>query len=210
MMEPSGAAHFTFSDDGTLAYVPGGMLVPDRQLVWVNRQGEVEPLATEPREYYTPSLSPDGQQVAVSIREGSNYDVWISEVARGSLTRLTSQPGEDHAPIWTPDGQQVTFAADVHGEVPGPPTLWWRPADRSGPQELLLEHKWSGGTAMPTSWSLDGQILAFTRGFNRETGSHDIWMLPREGEQEPWTVSRQRKWDTLGPRVKRELEGLRG
>ena len=40
---------------------------------------------------------------------------------------------------------------------------------------------------MPTSWSLDGQILAFTRGFNRETGSHDIWMLPREGEQEPWT-----------------------
>ena len=24
------------------------------------------------------------------------------------------------------------------------------------------------------------------------------------------TVSRQRKWDTLGPRVKRELEGLRG
>ena len=23
-------------------------------------------------------------------------------------------------------------------------------------------------------------------------------------------VSRQRKWDTLGPRVKRELEGLRG
>jgi serine/threonine-protein kinase len=187
MMEPGGAAHFTFSDDGSLVYVPGGMLVPDRKLVWVNRQGEVEPLPAEAREYYTPSLSPDGRQVAVITREGSNYDVWVSDVARGSLTRLTSQRAEDHAPIWTPDGKQVTFAADVHGEgLSGPPALWWRPADRSGPQELLLENEESGAT-MPTSWAPDGQILAFTRGFNPATGSHDIWMLQREGEQEPWT-----------------------
>ena len=49
LMEPGGAAHFTFSDDGSLAYVPGGVLVPERKLVWVNRQGEVEPLPAEPR-----------------------------------------------------------------------------------------------------------------------------------------------------------------
>jgi len=28
--------------------------------------------------------------------------------------------------------------------------------------------------------------------------------------QDTQAVSRQRKWDTLGPRVKRELKGLRG
>jgi serine/threonine-protein kinase len=179
LMEPSGAAHFTFSDDGSLAYVPGGMLVPDRKLVWVNRQGEVELLPAEPREYINPSLSPDGQQVAVIIREGSNYDVWISEVARGTVTRLTSHPGEDLAPIWTPDGKQVTFASEMSGQSP---TLWWGPADGSGPQELLLESGWA---RIPTSWSPDGQTLAFTELFRPGTES-GIWMLPREGEQEAW------------------------
>ncbi len=184
LMEPGGAAHFTFSDDGSLAYVSGEMLVPDRKLVWVNRQGEINPLAAEAREYMNPSLSPDGQQVAVTIREGSNYDIWISEVARGTLTRLTSNPGEDHAPIWTPDGKQVTFGSDGAGEgPPSPPALWWRPADGSGPQEPLGESE-EPRMGMPTSWSPDGQTLAFR--FS-PTDSNDIWMLQREGEQEPWT-----------------------
>jgi Tol biopolymer transport system component len=174
-MEPGGAAHFTFSDDGSLAYVPGGMLVSDRKLVWVNRQGEVDPLPAEPRVYTSPSLSPDGQLVAVVIREGSNYDVWISEVARGTLTPLTSHPGEDIAPIWTPDGKKVTFASEMSGPVP---TLWWRSADASVPQELLLER---GAGQIPTSWSPDGQTLAFTR-----LGGPDIWMLPLAGEEKPW------------------------
>ena len=186
LMEPGGAAHFTFSDDGSLAYVPGGVLVPNRKLVWVNRQGEVEPLPAEPREYMSPSLSPDGRQVAVTIREGSNYDIWILDVARGSLTRLTSHTREDLSPIWTPDSAQVTFMSEMNGPVP---TLWWRPADRSRPQELLLERV-PAGARRPTSWSPDGQTLAFTQLFRSETDSSDILMLPREGEQEPWAFLR--------------------
>ncbi|MCK5353217.1 PD40 domain-containing protein, partial [bacterium] len=185
LMEPGGAAHFAFSDDGSLAYVPGGMLVSDRKLVWVSRQGEIEPLPAEPRVYTSPSLSPDGQQVAVIIREGSDYDVWISEVARGTLTPLTSHPGEDHAPIWTPDGKQVTFMSDMGGD--GVPTLWWRPADRSGPQEQLwkLADTVRALARAPSSWSPDGQTLAFTELFRPGTES-GIWLLPREGEEEPW------------------------
>jgi dipeptidyl aminopeptidase/acylaminoacyl peptidase len=38
---------------------------------------------------------------------------------------------------------------------------------------------------MPTSWSPDGQTLAFTDRITSVAG-HDIWMLPLEGEQEPW------------------------
>ena len=180
LMEPGGAAHFTFSDDGSLAYVPGDMLVPDRKLVWVDRQGEVEPLPAEPREYMDPSLSPDGRQVAVTIREGSNYDIWVSEVARGSLSRLTSHPQEDLGPIWTPDGKQVTFASEMAGRGP---VLSWRPADGSSPQELLLERE-VGTLRFPTSWSPDGQTLAFTDLLNSVTGS-DIWILPFEDEGQP-------------------------
>ena len=182
LMEPGGTAHFTFSDDGSLAYVPGGMLVTDRKLVWVNRQGEVDPLPAEAREYMHPSLSPDGKQVAVTIREGSNYDVWVSEVERGSLGRLTSDPGEDFAPIWTPDGKQVTFGSEMAGTGP---MLWWRPADGSGPQELLLEREEGRRGQYSSSWSPDGQTLAFNDLLDPVNGQ-DIWMLPLEGEQEPW------------------------
>ncbi len=91
---------------------------------------------------------------------------------------VTSHPGEDVAPIWTPDGKQVTFASDMAGE--GGPALSWKPADGSGPQELLLEGEQVG---MPTSWSPDGQTLAFRL---TGPGSNDIWMLPLEDEQEPW------------------------
>jgi serine/threonine-protein kinase len=181
--EPGGAAHFTFSDDGSLAYVPGGVMVPERKLVWVNRQGEVEPLPAEARLYMHPSLSPKGQQVAVTIREGSNYDVWVSEVARGSLTRLTSHPGEDFSPIWTPDSKQVTFASEMADSsmADTSPKPWWRPVDRSVPQELLLDTERAG---IPTSWSPDGQTLTFTRAPGRSAG---IWMLSLVGERKSWT-----------------------
>ncbi len=63
--------------------------------------------------------------------------------------------------------------------------LWWRPADGSGPQELLLEREERQRGQFPSSWSPDGQTLAFTDLLDPEKG-HDIWMLPLEGEQEPW------------------------
>jgi Tol biopolymer transport system component len=180
MMEPGGAAHLTVSDKGMLIYVPGGTLVPNRKLVWVNRQGEFEPLPVPAREYKEPSVSPDGQRVAVTIREGSNYDIWISEVARGTLTRLTSHPGEDGDPIWTPDGKRVTFSSEMTGNSP---TLWWRPADGSGPAEELLKRdvrkvRW------PRSWVTDSQILAFTE-WDRENGDISIWLLDVEDKGEP-------------------------
>ena len=180
MMEPGGAVHLTVSDKGMLIYVPGGTLVPNRKLVWVNRQGEFEPLPVPAREYKEPSVSPDGQRVAVTIREGSNYDIWISEVARGTLTRLTSHPGEDGNPIWTPDGKRVTFTSEMTGNSP---TLWWRPADGSGPAEELLKRD-AKKVRWPSSWSTDSQTLAFTK-WDQEKGGFGIWLLEVENKGEP-------------------------
>ena len=59
------------------------------------------------------------------------------------------------------------------------PTLWWRPADASGPQEILIEPEDTG--QIPTSWSPDGQTLVYTDLFGP-----DIWMLPLGGEEKPW------------------------
>ncbi len=53
-------------------------------------------------------------------------------------------------PVWTPDGNRVTFDSTLD--------LYWKAADCSGDAELLLT---KGGSQVATSWSPDGQILAF-------------------------------------------------
>ena len=92
----TGAANFGFSGDGTLVYVPGsdgGGGGPTRTLVWVDREGREEGLDLPHRGYSWPHVSPDGSRVAVSIPGPEVNDVWVSEVARGTLSILTPEPG---------------------------------------------------------------------------------------------------------------------
>ena len=79
----TGAAQFSVSDSGALAYVPGGIRQDVlRSLVWVDREGRVEPLRAERRSYWMPRLSPDGERIAVYTR-GLDGGVWIYDVSRG-------------------------------------------------------------------------------------------------------------------------------
>jgi serine/threonine-protein kinase len=54
----TGAAAFTWSPDGTLAYMQD-VKPPDRRLVWVDRQGAETPLEAPPGPYAAPRLAPD-------------------------------------------------------------------------------------------------------------------------------------------------------
>ena len=95
------------------------------------------------------------------------------------MTRLTFEGINEH-PTWTPDGRRVTFRSDRAGAT----NLFWKPADGSGAAERLTT---SENTQSPSSWSPDGQVLAF---YERPIGgaftpNRDIWVLPIEGEQKP-------------------------
>ena len=58
-----GATAFTVARGGTLVYMPvsGNR---QRSLVWVNRQGDEEPIAVPPDAYVRPILLPDKSRVA--------------------------------------------------------------------------------------------------------------------------------------------------
>src|SRR5262245_49968228 len=81
----TGAAQFSLSNAGSLAYVYGSLQSANLNLVWVDRHGVAQPLPAPLRPYRAPRLSPDGRQVAVGI--GS--DVWIYDLPRDTLTRFT-------------------------------------------------------------------------------------------------------------------------
>ena len=166
----SGAAEFSISDDGSLAYVPGESSISERTLLWVDRKGATRSLAAPPRGYYCPRPSPDAQQLALGIQ--GNRGTWLYDPARGTLTRFAAG---SHS-IWTPDGKHLTFSYLQSGTM----SLYWMPADGNGGPERLTT---SENPQFPGSWSPDGQVLVFTEA--DPTTGWDIWMLGLPGDRKP-------------------------
>jgi len=77
-----GDAHFSLAEDGTLVYVPGTGGGSGGMFVWVDREGQEEPVAAEPRAYGEFSLSPDGTKIAVRVSDTENVDVWIYDLVQ--------------------------------------------------------------------------------------------------------------------------------
>jgi serine/threonine-protein kinase len=164
----SGAAHFDFADDGTLVYMPTDTVHDERSLVAVDREGVVRSLIDARHPYEDMALSPDGRRLALTL-EGPSWNIWILELARGTLTRLTLE-NDNRDPYWTPDGERVVYTSFRNGRY----GIFEKSADGSGPEEQLTSSK---HLQSPESWTPDGRALAFTQ-WSPETHT-DIWVMPR-------------------------------
>jgi serine/threonine-protein kinase len=151
-VSPSGAASYGISRNGTLVYVPGsGSSQATRQLVWVDRKGQEEPVQAPLRAYVVPRLSPDGSRVALEIRDQES-DIWIWDLARRTLTRLTFDPAIDLLPVWTPDSRRIIFGSARTGTQ----NLYWHAADGTGGDERLTT---SANVQGATSVTPDGTYI---------------------------------------------------
>ena len=137
---------------------------PPRSLVWVTRDGHEESLAdAPPRAYQHLRLSPEGTQVALDIRD-QQYDLWIWDLARQTLTRLTDTPAGEGSPVWTPDSRRVLFASAREGVF----NIYGQAANNTGTVERLTT---SLNAQFPASISPEGTRLVVreyvpTTGFN--------------------------------------------
>jgi eukaryotic-like serine/threonine-protein kinase len=138
-------AGFSFSRLGSLVYIPHaqGSRSARRKLVWVNRNGSPQFAAVPPHDYEEARFSPDGRRLAVC----HDFDIWLYDIARETFSRLTFG-GNNRFPVWSPDGKRLAFASIRDG----PYALFWKPADGSGPDELLMR---SEGSASPQDWSAE-------------------------------------------------------
>ena len=155
----------------TLAYRPA----PEtRQVVWVDREGkQTGVLADADRsQELVNSVSRDGRTIAVRRTVDGNTDVWVIDVARGSLRRVTVNAAIDGDAKLSPSGNRIYYSSDPHG------TLWdIYVKDVDGGMEMPLfarpENDYS------TDVSPDERYLLFS-------GEHgdsetDIWALPLSG-----------------------------
>jgi serine/threonine-protein kinase len=166
-----GHIDFALSDEGTLVYVPDTGQA--NILVWVDREGQEEVLAAEPRYYEDPRISPDGLHLAITVRETTGGNLWIYDLKDETLTRLTFDPGLDHWPLWTPDGQRVVFDSTRNGANHN---LFWKAVDGTGQVERLTTSPDAQGAY---SFSPDGKSLVISNaGLSR-----DVYVLSMEGER---------------------------
>ncbi len=165
----NGGAEFAVSRNGTFVSAAGGMLLPERSAVWIDRTGKSTPASQIKRPYSRPRISPDGRRLAVVV-EAETYDVWILDFSRDSLTRL-SFGKDDGDPVWSPDGKRVAFSSSQAGSY----NLYVRASDGSGSEERLT----TGGdhASAPSSWSPDGKFLSLNR---TRAGVREVWLYSFE------------------------------
>ena len=91
-------------------------------------QARPTPALPEARGFEHVRLSPDGRQAALTIHDVRKRDLWILDLAGGTLTPLTNV-GTVRNPAWSADSRRVLYPSTQDG----PAALWWQPADASGP-----------------------------------------------------------------------------
>ncbi len=201
-----GSAHFTFSDGGTLVYVPRPPV--DHRLFLVDLEGKAEPIAAPPLPYFQARFSPDGQHLAVSVAKvGIACEIHVYELEHERLSLVTSRfespLGTVFRPFggieWSPTGTSFFINATAPRERLN---LFAIATDGSGEAERLTK---GPGYQFPDTWSADGERLLYSDRDEPRTNGWGIFELsladgssrtvldPREHQAQP-ALSPDGRW----------------
>jgi Tol biopolymer transport system component len=183
----TGAADFSFSNNGYLTYIPATGNLANRTLALMDRAGIQKSLDIPPGPYNHPRISPNGRQLAVHKEDVNNSsinavsgggDIWIYDLTGATAPSRLTFTGQNSRPIWSRDGERIVFASERDGSN----GLFSQRADTPGSAELLTKLEPGSGVLQPESWSPVGTLL-FT--VNAGAGPSSIWMLSPGAGQKP-------------------------
>jgi serine/threonine protein kinase len=146
-------------------------------LVWRLREAtppsdlKATPLTSYSSTTASPSLSPDGENVAFvwNGEKQDNFDIYVKRIGgSGPPVRLTTDPAPEFGPAWSPDDHWIAFERQQKGNV----AVLLMPSE-GGPGRKLT----GIAAASVLSWTPDAKWLAFSQQDSPPQGPLSIWAI---------------------------------
>ncbi len=143
-------------------------------LTWMDRSGKELGSIGEPAVMANPTLSPDGNRVAVDIADlkANNVDIWLQSTNGAGNARFTFDPAEEVVGVWSRDGGTLAYRSAAGGL-----TIFTKPANGLEREKAIMQAE-PNNDVIPNAWSATGkQILCTKQGQTRSF----LMMVPAAG-----------------------------
>ena len=120
--------------------------------------------------YYTPAISPDGQNIALSVIIDGNFGIYTSNIDGSDLARITFDNVQAGFPRWSPDGTKIVYSSTRDGNF----EIYLMNNDGTGLTRLTNN---TASDRRPC-WSPDGSKIAFE---SDRDGHWEIYIMNIDG-----------------------------
>jgi len=128
----------------------------------------------------SPSLSPDGRQMAYLSNESGSPQIWARDMGTGTVRQLTKLTDPVGSVFWSPKGDHLAYTVLPGGGLNT--QVWIMNADGSGGKRLTPGGKENNGLS---GWSRDGSTLLVNSNKDNPSARDPALIDPATGK---WTV----------------------
>ena len=192
----SGAMHYSISENGTLTYIPGKVEGGNRKLVLINDKEE-KIIDIPSNNYIEPKMSPDGKNLALVVREGVEFNIWIYNFERKTMRKFTFG-GQNRTPFWSSDGKKIAFMRVIVGLGSG---IFIKNTDGSKKEEEVFSGK---ERYYIDGWTKDGTTLLIqSLGKTRSQTDLNYLILNGKRKLHTYIATKNDEWtSSLSPEAK--------
>ncbi len=135
-------------------------------------------LLTQYTEGFTPSLSPNGEDLVVTrnSRDGSRGEIWMININKGTETLILSDPKKGYSsPQLSPDGETIICVGTTEGDKTKPQNLDLFLVKTDGTK--LTQLTFHGGHDVSPIWTPDGKGIFFIAQRGNKEGKYNVWKM---------------------------------